>query len=239
MSRVLLFACAVMLALPLTAQQQDSSVPPPQQRSQEKHKKQDQQNQTQKKPADQNPFPEAQSEAAARQAQQQEQPPAPSAPTQSAPAPHETAPAKPSEADRNPFPEQQSRQAAQQEQKQSSSGSSYSSSQAGLEGFEPPKTADDLRNIHNPSLGKKDTQVGLFYLKTGDYRGAYDRLQEATRVDPTNADAVFGLAEAARHLNRRDEAIHNYQLYLSALPDGPRAKDARKGLKELGVKPNS
>jgi len=234
MSRVLLFACAVMLALPLGAQQQDSSTPPPQQRSQEKHKKPDQQNQTQKKPAEQNPFPEAQSEAAARHAQQQEQPPAPSAP-----APHETAPDKPSEANRNPFPQQQSRQAAQQEQKQSSSGSSYSSSQAGLEGFEPPKTADDLRNIHNPSLGKKDAQVGLFYLKTGNYQGAYDRLREAARVDPTNADAVFGLAEAARHLNRRDEAIRNYQLYLSALPDGPRAKDARKGLKELGVKPNS
>jgi Flp pilus assembly protein TadD len=79
----------------------------------------------------------------------------------------------------------------------------------------------------------------LFYLKTGNYQGAYDRLREAARVDPTNADAVFGLAEAARHLNRRDEAIRNYQLYLSALPDGPRAKDARKGLKELGVKPNS
>lgn len=234
MSRVFLFACAVMLALPLGAQQQDSSAPPPQQRSQEKHKKPEQQNQTQKKPAEQNPFPEAQSEAAARHAQQQEQPPAPSAP-----APHETAPDKPSEANRNPFPQQQSRQAAQQEQKQSSSGSSYSSSQAGLEGFEPPKTADDLRNIHNPSLGKKDAQVGLFYLKTGNYQGAYDRLQEAARVDPTNADAVFGLAEAARHLNRRDEAIRNYQLYLSALPDGPRAKDARKGLKELGVKPNS
>ncbi|HKO12745.1 MAG TPA: tetratricopeptide repeat protein [Acidobacteriaceae bacterium] len=234
MSRVLLFACVVMLALPLAAQQQDSSAPPPQQHSQEKHKKPDQQNQTQKKPAEQNPFPEAQSEAAARQAQQQEQPAPPSAP-----APRETTPDKPSEAGRNPFPEQQSRQAAQPDQKQSSSGSSSSSSQAGLEGFEPPKTADDLRNIHNPSLGKKDTQVGLFYLKTGDFRGAYDRLQEAARVDPTNADAVFGLAEAARHLNRRDEAIRNYQLYLSALPDGPRAKDARKGLKELGVKPNS
>ena len=234
MSRVLLFACAVMLALPLGAQQQDSSTPPPQQRSQEKHKKPDQQNQTQKKPAEQNPFPQAQSEAAARHAQQQEQPPAPSAS-----APHETAPDKPSEANRNPFPQQQSRQAAQQEQKQSSSGSSYSSSQAGLEGFEPPKTTGDFRNIHNPSLGKKDAQVGLFYLKTGNYQGAYDRLREAARVDPTNADAVFGLAEAARHLNRRDEAIRNYQLYLSALPDGPRAKDARKGLKELGVKPNS
>lgn len=234
MSRLLLFACAMTLALPLAAPQQDSSAPPPQQRSQEKHKKQEAQNQTQKKPAEQNPFPEAQSEAAARQAQQQDQPAPPSAP-----APHETTPDKPSEADQNPFPEQQSRQAAQQDQKQSSSAPSYSSSQSGLQGFEPPKTADDLRNIHNPSLGKKDTQVGLFYLKSGNYQGAYDRLQEAARVDPTNADAVFGLAEAARHLNRRDEAIRNYQLYLSALPDGPRAKDARKGLKELGVKPNS
>jgi tetratricopeptide (TPR) repeat protein len=246
MPRVLLFACAVLLALPLAAQQQDPSAPAPQQNSAAKHKKQDQQPAPPKKPstAEQNPFPEAQSEAAARQAQQQphDQTPAPSAPApQNADAPK----AKPSEADQNPFPEEQSRHAAQQAnpgrqgQAPSGSGPGYSSSQTGLQGLDVPKSTDELRSIHSPSVGKKDTQVGLFYLKTGDYQGAYDRFAEATKVDPSNADAVFGLAESARHLNHRDEAIRNYQLYLSALPDGPRAKDARKGLKELGVKPAS
>jgi Tfp pilus assembly protein PilF len=79
----------------------------------------------------------------------------------------------------------------------------------------------------------------MFYLKTGDFKGAYDRFSEASRIDPSNADAVFGLAESARHLNLRDEAIRNYRLYLSALPDGPRAKAARKGLRDLGASPDS
>ena len=228
----------------MAAQQQDSSAPPPQ-NAPSKHKKQDQQPPAPKKPstADQNPFPEAQSEAAARQAQQRQQDQSPATPSAPAPQTPDGPKAKPSEADQNPFPAEQSRKAAQQanpgSQAPSGSAPGYSSSQTGLQGIDVPKSTDELRSIHSPSVGKKDTQVGLFYLKTGNYQGAYDRFVEATKVDPTNADAVFGLAESARHLNHRDEAVRNYQLYLSALPDGPRAKDARKGLKELGVKPAS
>lgn len=247
MSRVLLFACAVLLALPMAAQQQDPSAPAAQQNSSAKHKKQDQQPPAEKKPstAAQNPFPEAQSEAAAHQAQQQQDPnaapPAPTPQEADAPKPKSSKTDKPSEADQNPFPENQSRKAAQQDQQQppSSRSPGYSSSQSGLQGLDIPKTNEDVRNIHNPSLGNNDTQVGMFYLKTGNFKGAYDRFVEATQVDPANADAVFGLAESARHLNLRDEAIRNYKLYLSAVPDGSRAKDSRKALKELGVQPNS
>ena len=245
MSRVLLVACALLLALPIAAQHQDPSAPAPRQNSSAKQKKQDQQPQKKPSTAQQNPFPEAQSEAAARQAQQQQDqsapPPAPVPHEADAPKPKPSDDGKSSEADQNPFPEDQSRKAAQQDQQghQLSPSPGYSSSQTGLQGLDIPKTNDEAHNIHNSSLGNKDTQVGMFYLKTGNFRGAYDRLAEATRVDPTNADAVFGLAEAARHLNLRDEAIRNYKLYLSALPDGSRAKDARKALKELGVPPNS
>jgi len=91
--------------------------------------------------------------------------------------------------------------------------------------------------IHNPKLGAQDIKVGGFYLSSHDYKGAYDRFKEATRVDPENPDAVFGLAEAARGLKLSAEAADNYRIYLDAVPDGPKAKAARKALAELGPGP--
>jgi tetratricopeptide (TPR) repeat protein len=89
----------------------------------------------------------------------------------------------------------------------------------------------------NPRLARKDAQIGDFYLESGNYKGAYDRFLEANRSDPGNAEAVFGLAESARRLQHRDEALRNYRLYLSALPNGPRAKEVRKALREMGAAP--
>jgi outer membrane biosynthesis protein TonB len=257
---------ALALAWPLAAQQQSSSAPPPQQDqstpSAPASQKSAQQAPPKKKPseAEQNPFPEAQSESAAHQTQQDAAPGAP-APQNAPDAPQPaTQNGKPSTADQNPFPEAQSEN-AQRTQKEPEgqnaaptdgqkpapdSGKSpddYSSSHLKL--LDLPGDSDAASpdaagaNGHNSVLATKDTQVGTFYLKTGDYKGAYERFAEATRADPGNADAVFGLAECARRLNYRDEAVRNYQLYLSALPDGPRAKDSRKALKELGVNPNS
>lgn len=264
-SAKLAFAVARLLAVPLFAQQQQDSTPPPQQNTSNDtsaKKPAKAPGQPQKKPseAEQNPFPETQSEAAARQAQQQNDQSAPSAP---APQPAE-APSRdgrnPSEADHNPFPETQSEKAAGQDQQQtptaqkpgapqpsSSSGpsSGQDDSSSKLPGFVPPPDLDTSKadegdgTTADPALARKDTQVGRFYLQSGDYKGAYDRFAEAVRIDPGNADAVFGLADAAQRLNRRDEAIQNYRLYLAALPDGPHAKEVRKALKEMGVSPNS
>jgi tetratricopeptide (TPR) repeat protein len=250
-------AISLLLTLPVAAQQQDSSS----QQSSSQSGSQQQGNTTpqqqnppasakkpappQKKPseAEQNPFPEAQSEAAAHQTQQ----PADDA-TPSAPAP-QTAPAasgKGSEAGKNPFSESQSEKAAQPSQpkpappQSDTPDANSSSSRTGLKdlGLPDENGASDTKEFSpgpNPALATKDTQVGMFYLKTGDYKGAYDRFAEASKVDPGNADAVFGLAESARKLNHRDEAARNYRLYLAAVPDGPHAKEARKALKDLGV----
>ncbi len=91
--------------------------------------------------------------------------------------------------------------------------------------------------IHNPKLGAQDVKVGGFYLSNHDYKGAYDRFKEATKVAPENADAVFGLAEAARGLKLSAEAADNYRIYLDAVPDGAKAKAARKALAELAPGP--
>ena len=235
-------AMAFLLAIPVLAQQQENSAPPAAQKNSAAKKQDQQPTSNQHKPAAQeNPFPQEQSEKAARQAQQQQNQ---SVPDQ--PQPH----AGSSTANQNPFPEEKSEKAAHQAQQQSSEA--QKSAPAGQDGSSSHVKGLDLGDLGgsassdgaggtvlSPELGRKDTKVGNFYLHSGDYKGAYDRFAEATKVDPTNADAVFGLAEAARRLNRRAEAVSNYQLYLSAVPDGEHAKDARRALKELGAAPRS
>lgn len=250
----------LLLALPIAAQQQNSSSSSPQSQSSSGNAQNQNQsgststakaknNDGQKpatKPAStaaQNPFPEAQSEKTARQ-QEQQQPQQENAP--SAPAPQTAQhPTGSSTADQNPFPETQSEEAAEKDQQeQQKAGQDYSSSSSGIKDLNLPAHASPLaagapgNTGFNPDVARKDVKVGNFYLQTGDYKGAYDRFLEATQVNPGSADAVYGLAEAARHLNKRDVALQYYQLYLAALPDGPRAKDARKALKEMGADPN-
>lgn len=89
--------------------------------------------------------------------------------------------------------------------------------------------------VQDPRLAGKDVKVGDFYLAQQNYNGAYSRYKEATQVDPGNAEAVFGLAEAARGLNKKDEAIDSYMIYLDAFPDGDKSKAARKALAALGA----
>lgn len=163
---------------------------------------------------------------------------------------------QPTTADENPFPEDVSKKAAAaagnlapdapKADKPPSSGDSkspapdYSSSRTGLHDID-----DDSREsrisygaggyIHDPKLAAQDVKVGGFYLTNGDYKGAYDRFKEATKVNPENPDAVYGLAEAARGLKLNSEAADNYRIYLDAFPDGPKAKAARKALGQLGA----
>lgn len=241
-----MIAICAGLALPVVAQQQENSAPPPQQNPPASSTSTGQKPATpqkKKSESEQNPFPEAQSEAAAHQTQQPADGSTPAAPT---PQAGDKA-AGEKQGDGNPFPETQSEKAAKQDS-QATPGAApedkpddnSSSSQISPKLLDIPGDKDaNNAAVESPQLALKDTQVGTFYLKTGDYKGAYDRFVEAARVDPGNADAVFGLAESARHLNHRDEAIRNYRLYLTALPDGPRAKESRKALKELGVNAGS
>jgi TolA-binding protein len=167
-------------------------------------------------------------------------------------------PAKPhSTADDNPFPEDISKKAAadagnpapdapaakSDKPPTSANGSKpapdYSSSRTGLKDLD--STDPDARisdgaggYIYDPKLAKQDIKIGGFYYTNQDYKGAYSRFKEATKVDPTNPDAVFGLAEAARALKLTSEAADNYRVYLDAFPDGSKAKAARKALAQLG-----
>ncbi len=163
---------------------------------------------------------------------------------------------QPTTADENPFPEDVSKKAAAaagnpapdapKADKPPSSGDSkspapdYSSSRTGLHDIDDDSRESRISDgaggyIHDPKLAAQDVKVGGFYLTNGDYKGAYDRFKEATKVNPENPDAVYGLAEAARGLKLNSEAADNYRIYLDAFPDGPKAKAARKALGQLGA----
>lgn len=244
---------ALALALPLAAQQQDNSSQsqqqnPPAQTNTPAQKNQKPKDQPKKSTAQDNPFPEAQSEAAAHQSQQQQNPnAAPDAP-QPQSAPKAGSPDKP--AGPNSFPEAQSEKAAHDAQQQdqpdsappSSDEPSYSSSR--VQGLDMPTTDETPPANLPPSQlpfdskrAKKDANIGDYYMESGNWKGAYDRFLEANRSDPGNAEAVFGLAESARHLHLDDEARRNCRLYLSALPNGPHAKEIHKALKQMGAEP--
>lgn len=220
---VLIAVFALLVGLPLAAQQQDSgSTQQPPAAAQKNTEQKDQKKQDKNQKA-------GQQDSTAPPAQQQNPP--------SAPAPQQSRPGS-STADQNPFPEAESEKAAKEAQARRGNQDSSSSVVPGLKlpenaGKQPPRLAPKL----DPSLGRQDTKVGDFYLQSGDWKGAYSRFLEATQVDPGDAEAVYGLAAAARHLGDRKTAIQNYQLYLAALPRGPRARDCRKALKEMGAHP--
>ncbi len=235
----------VLLALPLTAQQQDNSSQqqqnPPSQTNKPAQQKKDQ---PKKSPSQENPFPEAQSEAAAHQDQQQNPNAAPDAP-QPQSAPKADSPNKPAgrtlSLRRNPRkPRTRPSSTTSPAPLLASDEPSYSSSR--VKGLDMP-TTDETPPANlppsplpfDPKLAKKDANIGDYYMESGNWKGAHERFLEANRSDPGNAEAVFGLAESARHLHLDDEALRNYRLYLSALPNGPHAKEIHKALKQMGA----
>jgi tetratricopeptide (TPR) repeat protein len=169
-----------------------------------------------------------------------------SAPAQKPDQQQPAAQPKKSTADDNPFPTDVSEKAAadakardDEAAKPAPSAEGESSSRdkldkLDLEGDRDNRLSDGAGGtIHNPKLAADDVHVGQFYLNREDYAGAYARFKEATQADPENPEAVFYLAEAAHRMNHKAEAVQNYQLYLDALPNGPKAKEARKALHDL------
>lgn len=197
-----------------------------------------------------NPFPEAQSEAAAKAAHNKDKSQQPSAPsTTSHTSPQSAAPSsgpkgkQSSPAADNPFPEAQSEaaaskdsQSASQAKSGSSSGGGYSSSSQDL----PPADVGQGK-VHANANGKEDTytmdkhpktrikndlNVADFYFKNGNYRGAYLRYQDTLKYDPVNETALFGSAMAMCKQNLTEDALHSFRQYLQLYPEGKYTKKA-------------
>jgi len=80
---------------------------------------------------------------------------------------------------------------------------------------------------------EEDERVADFYIKDGNYAGAYLRYKDAVAFSPDDPDAHYGLAEMARKKGNKDEAMKEYAACMKADAQGKHVKEARKALTEL------
>jgi tetratricopeptide (TPR) repeat protein len=86
-------------------------------------------------------------------------------------------------------------------------------------------------------LHKRDAQhdvsVGDDYFGDKHYPSAENRYRLALQEDPTNATAMFHLAQVLEKTGRNSDAYQQYQNFLNTEPLGPDAKRAREALSRL------
>jgi tetratricopeptide (TPR) repeat protein len=97
------------------------------------------------------------------------------------------------------------------------------------------ETPSDVDEMHpwDPHKAAKDIEVGDYYFKRKNYRGALERYKDALIYKPSDAVANFRLAECEEKVGNSSDAVEHYQAYLKILPNGPFAVDARKALDRL------
>jgi len=70
-------------------------------------------------------------------------------------------------------------------------------------------------------------EIGNFYLRRKDYKGALSRFEEAARTDPNYAPAYLGLGKVYEKTGMKQKALDAYQRYLDLLPSDKDAQDAK------------
>jgi tetratricopeptide (TPR) repeat protein len=104
-----------------------------------------------------------------------------------------------------------------------------------LEAPPPSASNSDVQEFHpwNPYKANKDIQVGDFYFKRKNYKGALGRYQDALYYKQNDAVATFRMGECEKKLGNKAEAKKYFEEYLKILPEGPLAKDAQAQLAKL------
>lgn len=85
----------------------------------------------------------------------------------------------------------------------------------------------------DPHKAEKNVEIGDFYFKRGNYRAAESRYKEALYWKDNEAIAMFRLAQAQEKLGEFADAHKNYSAYLSVLPRGEFAAEAKASLERL------
>ena len=104
----------------------------------------------------------------------------------------------------------------------------------------PPDVPDDSvteMRPWDPHKAMKDVEVGNFYFKQDNYRGALSRFCEALQYKPNDAVATFRVAESLEKLGDLGGAQGYYEQYLKVLPNGPSAAQAKKALERIKERP--
>jgi len=88
--------------------------------------------------------------------------------------------------------------------------------------------------ILNPLESERNIKVGNFYWNKKEYRAALDRYKDATRFNPSSAEAFFKVAETEEKLHNEDAAKAAFQKVISLAPDSKFAATAKKKLTPKG-----
>jgi tetratricopeptide (TPR) repeat protein len=96
------------------------------------------------------------------------------------------------------------------------------------------KKLPKVEKIQTPEdRAAEDLSVAKFYEDRGNLNAAYLRAKDAVQVQPDDPYTHFALARIAQKLQKRDEAISEFNAYLKLDPDGLNIKAARKALSQL------
>jgi|SRR5271165_1478004 len=102
----------------------------------------------------------------------------------------------------------------------------------------PGADESELGEFHpfDPHKAAKCIEVGDYYYKEGNYRGAISRYQEALDWKPRDAEATYKLGESQEKNGDYKAALANYQDYIKILPKGPYAAKAQQGIERVKTK---
>jgi len=106
---------------------------------------------------------------------------------------------------------------------------------------DPPEEDESLKpKVYdfNPLAAEKALKAGEFYFKKGNYAAASGRFLEASRYNPTLAEAFLRLGEAHEKNHKPAEAIEAYRKYVELAPDGKQAAALKKKLESKPGKKN-
>jgi hypothetical protein len=171
---------------------------------------------------------------------------APGAPVPNAPTPASPNTPHPSAASEHPFPGDAEPPDANSSSSSSSSSSSADNAPATSpsddhpwddKGDNPRAARKKLPKVQNLQSDEdravEDLKVAKFYEGTGNLDAAYMRAKDAVKYQPNDPDTHFALAHIAQKMNKRDEAIAEFNTYLKLDPDGVQIKQAQKALAQL------
>ncbi len=103
---------------------------------------------------------------------------------------------------------------------------------------EPPEEDEGTKEKEysfNPLQAAKELQTGNYYFKKGSFKAAANRFREASRWDPTSAEAFVRLGDAQEKLKDKKAAHEAYAKFLELDPDSKRAVEIRR---KIGGKPS-
>lgn len=98
---------------------------------------------------------------------------------------------------------------------------------------EPPEEDETLKPKEysfNPLEAERDLKIGNYYFKKGNYKAALNRFREATRWNPTFAEAYLRLGDSEEKMKDKTAARDAYAKYLELAPDGKEADAIKKKL---------